>query len=196
MAKRIANSALNASTVNILNVIRQNASAAYQAEVPVITKATDIPKVGEVIYVTPAFSNEFLNALVNRIAIVRVKSANFYNPYSPLKKGYLEYGESIEDIFVNIANVVDYSAEKAEAREFKRTIPDVRSLFHVMNWRVMYPVTIQDNDLRMAFLSEDGVTGLIEKIVESVYTGAEYDEFLLFKYLLINTIGKGKVYHK
>lgn len=193
MAKRIASSTLNATTLDILNVIRQNASYDYQQNVPVVDKASDIPKVGEVIYGTPAFSNQFINALVNRIAIVRVQSATFNNPYSILKKGYLEFGETVEDIFVSIAKAVDYTPEKASEREFKRTLPDVRSAFHTMNWRVMYPVTIQDEDLRQAFLSVDGVTDLIAKIVDSVYTAAEYDEFLLFKYLLIKAISHGKM---
>lgn len=193
MAKRIASSTLNATTLDILNVIRQNASYDYQQNVPAVDKASDIPKVGEVIYGTPAFANQFINALVNRIAIVRVQSATFNNPYSILKKGYLEFGETVEDIFVSIAKAVDYTPEKASEREFKRTLPDIRSAFHTMNWRVMYPVTIQDEDLRQAFLSVDGVTDLIAKIVDSVYTAAEYDEFLLFKYLLIKAISHGKM---
>ena len=194
MARRIANSTLNASTIDILNVIRQNASYDYQQNVPEVATANDIPKVGEIIYGTPAFANQFINALVNRIAIVRVQSATFNNPYSILKKGYIEYGETVEDIFVSIAKAVDFNVEKAAKREFQRTIPDVRSAFHVMNWRVMYPVTIQDEDLRQAFLSIEGVQNLIAKIVDAVYTGAEYDEFLLFKYLLIKAISHGKMY--
>lgn len=194
MPRRIAVNSLNASTIDIINVIRQNASYDYQQNVPVVNSAKDIPKVGEVIYGTPAFANQFINALVNRIALVRVQSATFNNPYAILKKGYLEFGETVEDIFVQIANVVDYSAEKAPARELKRTIPDVKSAFHTMNWRVMYPVTIQDEDLRMAFVSVDGVQNLIAKVVDSVYTASEYDEFLLFKYLLIKSITAGKLY--
>jgi len=193
MPKRIAQSTLNASTLDILNVIRQNASYDYQSSVPVVTTATDIPKVGEIICGTPAFANQFINALVNRIALVVVNSATFNNPYNVLKKGYIEFGESVEEIFVNIAKAVDYTPEKGEAREFKRTMPDVRSAFHTMNWRVMYPVTIQDEDLRMAFLSMEGVQNLIAKITDSVYTAAEYDEFLLFKYLLIKGISHGKL---
>ena len=193
MARRIAVNTLNASTLDILNVIRQNASYDYQQSVPEVTQAIDIPRVGEIIYGTPAFANQFLNALVNRIALVRVQSATFNNPYGRLKKGYLEFGETIEDIFVGIANVVEYTPEKGEAREFKRSLPDVKSAFHVMNWRVMYPVTIQDEDVRQAFLSMEGVQNLIAKIVDSVYTGAEYDEFLLFKYLLIKAISHGKL---
>ena len=186
MAKRIAQNVLNASTLDILNVIRQNASYDYQQNIPVVSKTSDIPKVGEIICGTPAFANQFLNALVNRIALVRVQSATFNNPYSVLKKGYLEFGETVEDIFVNIASVVDFNAEKADGREFKRSMPDVRSAFHVMNWRTMYPVTIQEDDLKRAFLSDGGVYDLVAKIVDSVYIGAEYDEFLLFKYLIIS----------
>lgn len=191
--KRVAKSVLNASTLDILNVIRENAGYEYQNTVPKVTKATDIPAVGQIIYGEPAIANKFINALVNRIAMVRVQSATFNNPYSVLKKGYIEFGETIEEIFVGIAKVIEYTPEKGEEREFKRTLPDVRSVFHIMNWRTMYPVTIQDEDLKQAFLSIDGVTDLIAKIVDQVYTGAEYDEFLLFKYLLIKAISRGKM---
>lgn len=194
MAKRVAQSTLNASTIQILNVIRQNATYDYQQSVPEVAYKEDIPKVGEIICGTPAFANQFINALVNRIALVRVQGATFNNPYAMLKKGYLEFGETVEDIFVNIAKVVEFDVEKAKAREFQRTVPDIRSAFHVMNWRAMYPVTIQDTDLQTAFLSMDGVQDLIGKIVDSVYTAAEYDEFLLFKYLLIKAISHGKMY--
>lgn len=191
MAHRIAVSTLNASTVDILNVIRDNASLAYQNSVPEVQQDTDIPKVGEVIYGTAAFANEFINALVNRIALVRVQSATFNNPYTILKKGYLDYGESIEEIFVNIARVFEFSQEKAESRELKQYKPEVKAAFHTMNWRVMYPVSISDEELRMAFLSANGVTELIAKIVDAVYTGANYDEYLLFKYMIIKSVTSG-----
>ena len=194
MAKRIAINSLNASTIDILNTIRANASYEYQNLVPEITDATEIPKVGEVLYGYPAMANQFLNALVNRIALVRVKSAVFNNAYAELKKGYLEFGETVEEVFVNIAKAREFNPDKGEARELKRTIPDVRTAFHTMNWRVQYPVTIQDEDLRMAFTSINGVTDLIAKIVDSVYTAAEYDEYLLFKYLMIKGISHGKMY--
>lgn len=191
MPHRIAVSTLNASTVDILNVIRDNASLAYQNSVPVAETTADIPRVGEVIYGTPAFANEFINALVNRIALVRVQSATFNNPYARLKKGYLDYGESIEEIFVDIAKVFEFSAEKAEARELKQYKPNVKSVFHTMNWQVIYPMSVSDEQLRMAFLSAEGVQNLIAKIVDSIYRAAEYDEYLLFKYMIIKTINKG-----
>lgn len=193
MPKRPAVTTLQASTIDILNTIRQNASLEYQDLVPQVTVEKDIPKVGEVLYGYPNLANQFINALVNRIALVRVKSMAFNNPYAPLKKGFLEYGETVEEVFVNIAKVRTFSVEKAAEREFKRTLPDVRSAFHAMNYRVQYPITIQDQDLHQAFLSLDGVQELIAKIVDSVYKAAEYDEFLLFKYMLIKGITHGQI---
>ena len=194
MPRRIAVNSLNASTVDIINTIRANASYEYQQLVPEITDAIEIPKVGEVLYGYPALANQFINALVNRIALVRVKSATFNNAYAELKKGYLEFGETVEEVFVAICKAREFSAEKAKDRELKRSLPDVRSAFHTMNWRVQYPVTIQDEDLRMAFTSAQGVQDLIAKIIDSVTTASEYDEFLLFKYLLIKAIAHGKMY--
>ena len=194
MPKKIAISTLNASTIDIINTIRANASAEYQSLVPAVTTAHDIPAVGEVLVGYPAMANQFLSALINRIAAVRIKSAVFNNAYAMLKKGYLEFGETVTEYFVQIAKAREFSAEKAEQRELKRSLPDVRAAFHIMNYKVQYPVTIQDQDLRQAFTSEAGVQDLIARIVDSIYTAAEYDEFLLFKYLLIKAISHGKMY--
>ena len=194
MPRKIAINTLNASTIDIINTIRANASAEYQSLVPEVTTAHDIPAVGEILVGYPAMANQFLSSLVNRIAAVRIKSAVFNNAYAMLKKGYLEFGETVVEYFVQIAKAREFSAEKAEQRELKRSLPDVRAAMHVMNYRVQYPVTIQDQDLRQAFTSESGVQDLIARIVDSIYTAAEYDEFLLFKYLLIKAISHGKMY--
>ena len=44
MPRRVSVSTLNASTLDILNVIRQNASYDYQQNVPLVKTANDIPK--------------------------------------------------------------------------------------------------------------------------------------------------------
>lgn len=194
MAKLVAQSKLDASTIDIMNVIRQNASSEYQSKVPVVSEVDDIVKVGQVIYGNPAFANQFINSLVNRIAFALMESATFNNPYRILKKGVIEFGETVEDIFVNIAQVVEYDPSKAKNREFARTFPDIRTAFYKMNWRVMYPVTVQDQDLYNAFLSVEGVTDLITKIVESIMRAYEYDEYLLFKYMIIKAVTSGKMY--
>ena len=194
MARKIAVSNLNASTIDILNTIRANAPYEYQQYVPEVTSEDDIVKVGDALYGYPSLANMFITALVNRIALVKVQSATFNNPYRELKKGYIENGETVEEIFTNIAKVIHFSYEKAPERLARRTVPDIRSAFHVINWRVMYPVSIDDNELRRAFLSMNGVQDLIARIVDTVYTANDYDEYLLFKYLIIKQVTSGKIH--
>lgn len=193
MPRRIAMSTLNASTVDIINTIRANASSNYQSMVPEITKSTEIPVVGDVLFGYPALANEFIAALVNRIALVRVNSVTFNNEYAELKKGFLQMGETVEEVFINLTKAREFSPEKAASRELKRSLPDVRTAFHTINWKTQYPMTIQYEDLKQAFTSPDGVTDLIAKLVASLNQSAEYDEYLLFKYLMIKAITKGKM---
>jgi hypothetical protein len=187
---------LTTSAADILNVIRNNASADYRNYVPK-ADANDVESVrtiGAIIMDYPALQNEFLNALVNRIGRVMLTSKMYSNPIAFFKKGVLEYGESIEEIFVNIAKVQEFNPEIAEREVFKRVVPDVRAAFHIMNYQKFYKATVTQEQLKQAFLSWDGVTDLIARIVDSMYTGANYDEFLVMKYLLARHILDGRVY--
>ena len=194
MARKIAISELNASTLDIINTIRAHASLEYQQTVPEIDNVSQLRQVGDVLFGYPALANQFLSSLINRVAMVKIKSATFNNDFVELKKGYLEYGETVEEVFVRLAKAREFSAEKGEERELKRTLPKVETAFHTMNYKVQYPITIQQEDLRQAFMSEDGLLDLVAKILDSVYTGADYDEYLLFKYLMIKAIARGKMF--
>lgn len=183
-------SQLNASSMDIMNTIRQNASPEYQASIPAIDNYTEIPKVGEVIWGYPAFANQFVSTLVNRIILTLAKSSTFNNPYRELKKGYPQFGATIEESFVEMAKAREFNVEKAPQRELARTLPDVKTAFHSINWRVQYPVTIHYEDLKRAFLSPEGLNDMVNRIVESLNRGNEYDEFLLFKYLMIKGVNR------
>ena len=186
---------LTNSSVDILNVIRDNASQNYKDYVPVATAdAESIREIGAVIMDYPNLQNEFLSALVNRIGRVLITSKMYDNPWAMFKKGMLEFGETIEEIFVNIAKPYQFDPEVAESTVFKREIPDVRSAFHIMNYQKYYKATIQNDQLRQAFLSWQGITDLIAKIVDAMYTGANYDEFQTMKYMLAKRILNGQLY--
>ena len=176
----------------VLNAIRNAASVDYKNYVPIATaNAESIKAVGAVLMDYPALRNEFLNALVNRIAKVIVTSKMYDNPLAVFKRGFLEYGETVEEIFVDLLAPHEFSPETAEKEVFKREIPDVKAAFHVLNYTKFYKVTIEEQELRRAFLSVDGVTDLIAKITDKLYTSANYDEYIVTKYLLARNILDG-----
>lgn len=192
MATRPTVKTLTNSSVDILNVIRENATQNYQDYVPKATKDADsIRQIGAIIMDYPSLQNEFLSALVNRIGRVLITSKMYSNPWASFKKGMLEMGETIEEIFVNIAKPYQFDPAVAESNLFKREIPDVRAAFHIMNYQKYYKATISNDQLRQAFLSWQGITDLIAKIVDAMYTGANYDEFITMKYLMARHILDG-----
>jgi uncharacterized protein YjdB len=183
---------LAANTAAILNAIRNSATNNYRDYVPTASEdASSVKEIGAVIMQYPALQNEFLNALINRIGLVMLNSKMYTNPISMFKKGQLEYGESIEEIFVNLADPFRYDPVVAETELFKREIPDVRSAFHFLNYQQFYKTTVQEKQLAQAFLSAEGVRDLVTKIIESMYASAAYDEFITMKYLLAKHILAG-----
>ena len=186
---------LTNSSVDILNAIRNNATQNYRDYVPKATPDADsIRQIGAIIMDYPALQNEFLSALMNRIGRVLITSKMYDNPWSFFKKGLLEFGETVEEIFVNIAKPFQFDPAVAESNVFKREIPDVRAAFHIMNYQKYYKATIINDQLRQAFLSWQGISDLIAKIVDSMYTGANYDEFQTMKYMLARHILDGHMY--
>ena len=186
---------LTNSSVDVLNAIRNNATTNYKHYVPIATPdAESVREIGAVIMSHPQLQNEFLSALVNRIGMVILTSKMYENPWAVFKRGMLEFGESIEEIFVNIAKPYQFDPEVAQSNLFKREIPDVRTAFHIMNYQKYYKATIQNDQLRQAFLSWQGITDLIAKIVDAMYTGANYDEFQTMKYMLAKHIIDGHMY--
>lgn len=189
-------SQLDANSVGILNAIRDNASAEYYQAVPQAQATTEsIRAVGEQILAFQPRMNEFVSALINRIVRVIVTSKLYSNPLAFAKKGLLEYGETIEEIFVDIAkaNAYDWNSTNETEQAFKRENPDIKSAFHALNMQTYYKATVSEQNLRQAFLSLDGVTDLIARIVNSLYSGAAYDEYIMMKYTIAQSLIPGNV---
>lgn len=186
--------AFTGTSVEVLNAIRNSATTNYRNFVPFAQPdSASVKKIGSIIMQYPALQNEFLNALINRIGLVIVTNKLYSNPWAMFKKGMLEMGESIEEIFVNIAKVSQFDPYVAEETVFQRQIPDVRATFHLMNYQKFYKDTISEDQLRQAFVSWDGVTDLISRIVNSMYTAANYDEFLVMRYLIARQFIDGNI---
>ena len=178
------NKTLTATSADILNAIRNSATTDYQNYVPIVTADAEIIRsVGSILMQNPALMNEFLSALCNRIGKVLINSKLYNNPWAVFKKGVLEFGEVVEHIFTNIADVYEFDHEGGS--DFAaRKLPDVRSTFYAMNYEVQYKVSVSPDMFKRAFLAEGGVAELVSYITNSMYTAHANDEFLIMKYLL------------
>lgn len=177
---------LTGSPTAVLNAIRNGASTDYKNAVPVATNdANVIRTIGAVLLNSPIMYNEFVNGLVNRIGKVIFASDQYWeNPLGWVNKGVLDYGETVEEIFVDIAKPHQYDPAVAEENWMKREVPDVKAVFHTLNYTKFYKSTIQEADVRKAFTNASGVERLINQVIGSMYKAARYDLYLATRYLI------------
>jgi hypothetical protein len=180
-----------AKGVNVLNVIRQNATAVYQDRIPEAT-ADNLHEVGDAILTYEAQANEFVNALVNRIGLVILNDRMAANPLAALKKGRLAVGETIEEIYIDVIKAQTYDPRAAQDTLFKRHLPNVSSVFHSVDSQLNYPLTISNEQLRKAFMSYDSLDRFIAGLVDSMYKSATLDEFIQMKQLISEWNNNGR----
>lgn len=180
-----------ANGANVLNVIRQHATAVYQDRIPEAT-AENLHEVGDAILTYEAQANEFVNALVNRIGLVILNNRMATNPLAALKKGRLAVGETIEEIYIDVIKAQTYDPRSAQDTLFKRHLPNVSSVFHSVDSQLNYPLTISNEQLRKAFMSYDSLDRFIAGLVDSMYKSATLDEFIQMKQLISEWNANGR----
>jgi len=184
---------LTKSAAGILNALRESIGGDYYAGVPEAADTTaSIRSVGAAILAYQSRQNSFVKELVNRIGFEAIKIRQYQNPWAMFKKGLLEYGETVEEIFVNLCKVRGYDPAQT-TRVLQTNKPVVSVAFHAMNTQLEYPVTVSNQQLRQAFLSVGAFTKFVDGIISSMYTAMNYDEFLLMKYLIARLALDGKL---
>lgn len=164
---------------DILNAIRNEASPLFQSRVPAATQG-NVRETLESMMEFPALRNEFTDALVNRIAGVYVHSLAFQNPLSEFKRGAQNYGSTYEEAAVGLvkAHVYDPNQEYLGDEIFGTYKVPAKSVFHTINRKENYRVTVPEQELRKAFLDENGLGQFVSQIMAAPVTSDNLDEYL------------------
>lgn len=182
---------LKATNENIIRAIRD---LNPNTRIPDPLK-TSIENVYDDILNIDVVRNEFVSALIGRIALTQINSSYFRNPLSMLKSDPMRYGLTEQEIFVNLikGKAFDQFAGVSELYAFYDS--NVMAAYHKVNPAIQYPITITYDNLRMAFTSETGVRDLITAKVNALYSSAEYDEFITMKMLAETAFEKGQLFN-
>jgi hypothetical protein len=175
---------------DIINAII-NSNPATFSQYSNLASAQDIATFGQSLEMSQTVQNAFVTSLVDRIGLVVVKRASLENPLKKFKKGQLPAGRSIEEIFTDITTEQKYNPSDAESTLFKRTIPNVKTLFHDLNRQGVYTQSISDEQLSTAFLSANAFENFISSIINAIYNSAEVDEYEYMKLIVDNYYAKG-----
>lgn len=179
--------------INLLNTIRDNASATYQERIPEAER-TNMEAIRFAMLgdddVSVQVANEFMSTLLNKLVRSVVHTKRFENPLKSLKKGKKPVGDTIEEIYTNFIKGDAYNGD-AGAAMLERKLPDTKTVYHRMNKQHKYKVTVNESELSRAFASYDALESYIGGLINTLYNSAELDEFLDMKQLLKSAKDKG-----
>ena len=179
------------TSINILNSIRSSivangSSLGYDERIPVATQE-NLQDIGQAMLNYQPDLNAFLNELVNKIGLTYIHSKLYTNKLAFLKRGTLEYGDTVEELFVDVAKAYSYvpvAPDDNMCDVYEQHKPEIISAFHKVNREDVYPITINNDLLKRAFKSYNNFSQFIASVFNSLYTADNLDEFLLFKQLI------------
>lgn len=170
-------------SVDVLNTIRANASEAYQERIPVATQ-DNIMLIGNALQQYTVLYNEFAEALINKIGRTILESKMMENRLARFKNGMILSEQDVEEIFIEISKAEGAYDPNGTNPLGRRNPPDIYAIYHRMNRQDCYVVTIGEVDFVRVFRSPATLDSFIGRLINSVYAGDSYDEWLLMKNLL------------
>ena len=124
--------------------------------------------------------NMFTNVLINRIGAVYVHQQAFRNPLAGFKKADLRWGDKLEEIAVKWVRSHSYTDIPDVEKVFGDYRPEAATWFHKINRQEYYPISVNREELMMAFAGDgesEGLNNYIAQVMESPISSDEYDEY-------------------
>ena len=166
-----------------LNKIRELNTDNYQRYVPIIEDDTDISLLSSPILNIPEVQNEFINSLINRIVYTQFETKFFRNPLRVLEGDRIPLGSAGQEIYVNPAKGRKFNGDDF-AGILSKYEADVKVQYFNLNMDLQYPLSIQRQTLKKAFVSWGDLETFIAQLSNSLYNGAYIDQYKFTKYVI------------
>lgn len=119
--------------------------------------------------------------LMNQIARTYVRSQEYSrarNPFASYYREPLPVGSAVREIWVDVAEGYDFPKEGTARGEIASVKPNTAETFYNINYAMQYKITYSEDQIRKFFNTLDGLDSFNSQVMRSVYTAAEYDNFL------------------
>ena len=170
-----------------------NVTPELKDEIDLPVQGESILPIGKIIVNNERYKNAFINT-VNLIGLTVIKRNGWENPWDFTKRGTLRFGQQVREIIQDLADVFDYNAYATDVDKFlENSVPNVYNYIHEINFQKWYRTTTSDEQLAMAFETEESLINFIDETIGMLYQSLMYDEFLVDKYQLCRRILDGTV---
>lgn len=171
-----------------------NTTPELASEIDLPVQGQSLAPIGKLIMSNERYKNAFINT-INVIGLTVIDRNYWEDPWETFtERGTINFGQTVREIAVDIADVFDYNTYVESATHFlENVVPNVYNYLHELNFQKFYKTTTSDDQMAMAFNTEGGLMQLIESIIGSLWEGYKYDKYIVNKYQLCRRILDGTV---
>lgn len=177
----------NISNIDLLNSIRETASDAYKADIPVLAGTINHANIPYQKF--EVHQNEFFKALVDRIGTTVIKALSYENPLAIFKSEIFEFGDVLQEIYVHPATAENYDG-KDSISPFKFSDTDIEVFYHKLNNEKLYTRTFERAWVQKAFISDIAFDEFIDKMFTSLLSSDSLDEYQAVKSVLESSLAE------
>lgn len=171
-----------------------NTTPELASEIDLPVQGQSLAPIGKIIMSNERYKNAFINT-INVIGLTVIDRNYWEDPWETFtERGSLQFGQTVREIAVDIADVYDYNTYVENTTHFlENVVPNVYNYLHELNFQKFYKTTTSDDQMAMAFNTEGGLMQLIESIIGSLWEGYKYDKYIVNKYMLCRRILDGTI---
>ena len=151
--------------------------------IPELTR-DNITAVGNAIVSLQPAKDMFYTAFITKIKEMLFGGLSANNKFAFLKGP--DITGIIEDSYVDYIKGSNFDPESETL--LKNVKADITTIYHKIDRRLLYETSISDPQLIEAMLSPYGLDSLIGRIIDTMYQSNEWDEFTMFKEMIVHNV--------
>lgn len=184
----------NLNATNIVNVINNAVNKVYNTALPAVTKATFSSMADQLRRAPAPVQNAWHDSLINLVGMQILKNKRTYESY--FRK--LHLGEiatfDVQLLMVDLIKARAYSPNADADDFFGDEKPEIEAQYANSVLKAKFPVSINEENLYGAFISEDRFMDYMNTIDSVLYSSLEMADVEAVEALINENIAEGNIY--
>lgn len=184
----------NLTATNIVNVINQAVNKVYNTSLPAVTKETFSDMANQLRVAPAPVQNAWHDSLINLVGMQIIKNKRTYESY--FRK--LHLGEiatfDVQLLMVDLIKARAYSPDADADDFFADEKPDIEAQYANSVLKAKFPVSINEENLYGAFISQDRFMDYMSTIESVLYSSLEMADVEAVENLINENIKEGNIY--
>lgn len=184
----------NLNAINVVNVINQQVNKVYNTNLPAVTASTFSNMAKQLRMAPDVVQNAWHDTLVNLVGMQIVKNKRTFESY--FRK--LHLGEvttfDIQLLMTDLIAARSYSPDADSDDFFADEKPDIAAQYVSTPVQLKFPVSINEENLFGAFLTQSGFMDYMASIESVLYSSLEMADVQAVKALISENVKEGNIY--